>query len=275
MPEYKWYYGCSPTSGGMLMGYWFGKGYKKLLPGVTDPMVQDENVNNAIASKEHIEAGKTLGYTYGSYQNHEPNSIADFMQTENGSTYVDNIPIGLRGWTNYVGLGTKMAYHDLVALGRGSFDYSDFKAEIDQGRPMILNLFTYAPEYGWVGHSVVGYGYNDNMFTLLNPYNKELISVPGFAVMDTWKNGTGRGTQSEWYGEKHKLFYSFLDNEGREWWPFLDATITHGWSWKNVWDWQVFDGCFYQPVPLPGTLWLLGFPFVGLIIWRRLKKGCE
>ncbi len=47
-PEYLWWYGCSPTSGGMLMGYWAGKGYNQLLPGVANPMVQDAKVTKPL-----------------------------------------------------------------------------------------------------------------------------------------------------------------------------------------------------------------------------------
>lgn len=271
-PEYLWWYGCSPTSGGMLMGYWAGKGYSKLLPGVADPMVQDAKVNQAIASPEHINADP-VNHPLGTYKGHPPNSIADFMKTEDGGSSADNISLGLVQWSNYVGQGAN-SHHDWVSYWGGTFTYADFKAEIDAGRPMLLNLYTYAPSpyNDWVGHSVVGYGYRDSMFSLINPLDSSIIRVPGFAVMDTWKNGVGPGTGADWYGPGYSVVYAIQDAQGREWWPFLDMTLTGGWDWVALWDWQVVDGCFYQPVqpvPVPAALWLLGSGLLGLAAWRR------
>ena len=269
-PEYRWWYGCSPTSGGMLMGYWAGKGYTQLLPGVSDPMVQDANVNKAIASPEHINADP-VNHPLGTWVGHAPNCIADFMKTEDGGTSAGDIPTGLAAWSTYVGLGAKTAYHDWVNYFGGTFTYEAFKAEIDAGRPMLLNLETYVSGYDWVGHSVVGYGYQDNMFQLkiYNGITTVDIWVPGFAVMDTWINGVGPGTQADWYDPNWNVVYAVQDAQGREWWPFLDMTLTNGWVWTDRWDWQVVDGCFYQPIPVPPALWLLGSGLLGLAAWRR------
>ncbi len=266
VPEYSWYHGCSPTSAGMLMGYWYGKGYQNLLPGVTDPMVQDANVNKAISSPEHNAAD-----TWGG---HAPNSIADFMKTEGGGTSIDNIPTGLADWAAYVGVGTKTAYHDLVGYFSGTFDYADFMAEIDADRPMLLNLLTYSPAYSdWVGHTVVAYGYQDNMFSLTVPTGRTAsieIIVPGFAVMDTWKNGVGAGKHADWKDWSSNPTYA-VDDGGVEWWPFLDVTLTDGWFWDDQWDWQVYDGVFYEPapVPIPGAILLLGPGFAAVLVLRR------
>lgn len=269
-PEYDWWYGCSPTSGGMLMGYWYGKGYTSLLPGVTNYLTQTAAVNQAIASSAHIAAGAALGYTYGSYQNHAANSIADFMKTENAGTYAADMPTGLKDWAAYTGVATKTAYNADVSLFGGTFDYTGFKAEIDAGRPMLLNLATFVTGQGSVGHTILGYGYQENMFNLkiYNGYGYQNITVPGFAVMDTWLNGVGPGKQSDWLGWDENPVYAQLDGQGREWWPFLDMTQTGGWVFNELWDWQIDDGVFYEPAPVPAALLLFGSGLLALL-WRR------
>jgi hypothetical protein len=262
VPEYLWYHGCSPTSGGMLMGYWAGKGYTKLLPGVTNPMVQSTAVNQAISSTAHN--------VNDTYVGHTANCVADFMQTVRGGTYGDNIPTGLANWTSYVGLTAKTASLSEVSYYGGSFDYMDFVSEINAGRPMLLNLATYAPSKGWEGHTVLAYGYQADMFALriYNGTDYDNITVPGFAVMDTWKNGVGPGKQSDWEDWSSHTLYSQLVN-GVEWWPFLDMTLTNGYSYTDVWDWQIDSGVFYEPVPVPPTLVLLGS---GLLILLRPRR---
>lgn len=286
--QYSWYHGCSPTSGGMLMAYWAAHGYSKLLPNVTNPMVQNAAVNNDISSPQHN--------VKDTWQGHAPNSIADFMKTTNGGTYLNNIAPGLAGWSNYVGVGVKTAFDAEVAYYGGLFSYNSYKTEINAGHPMLLNLVTYAPSYGWEGHSVMGYGYQDNMFNLRIYNGKQYVNVtvPGFAVMDTWENGVGPGTQSSWYGWNGQVVYSQRDSQGREWWPFLDMSLTKGYDYTNQWDWQIDDGVFYQPsgatsasmnlkigsnilygdpVPVPGSLWLFSSGLVGFWAWRRTRPG--
>jgi len=109
-PNYEWWYGCSPTSAGMLMGYYDNNGYAglnytNLVPGgsaeletyVGPPTGSAAIANNAIASSGHI-----ADYYIGPFgasgddvapPHHTPNSLADFMGTSqdaalnsNGST---------------------------------------------------------------------------------------------------------------------------------------------------------------------------------------------
>ncbi len=248
VPEYKWYNGCSPTSGGMLMGYWFNQGYKNLLPGVTNAYVQDPNVNPNV--------------------NNAISGIAGYMHTVDGGTYADDIPTGLKDWSASVGVSAT-AYHNWVQLWHGTFTYVTYQSEINAGRPMLLNVETYAPPpyNSWVGHTVVGYGYQNNMFNITIPTGQE-VTVPGFAVMDTWKNDGGAGKQSDWIGWDGNPLYSLMDG-GVEWWPFLDMTQTKGWDYTDYWDWQVVDGVFYQPTPAPATLLLFACGLAVLIIYRR------
>jgi hypothetical protein len=264
VPEYLWYHGCSPTSGGMLMGYWAGHGYADLLPGVTNPMVQNQAVNYAISSPEHS--------VNDTWQGHQANCIADFMYTIKGGTYGSNIASGLASWTNYVGLNVQTAAYMNVSLYGGTFDYTAFQNEIDAGRPMILNVVTDISG-STVGHSVLAYGYQDNMFNLRVQTRTgfQTITVPGFAVMDTWENGVGPWRQAEWQSWSG-MTCGILDGNGVEWWPFLDSTLTYGNDFGNLWDWEVFSGVFYDPDPVHSpvtpTLVLLGSGLLVLLIRR-------
>jgi hypothetical protein len=288
VPSYTWYHGCSPTSGGMLMGYWAEHGYPKLLPGVTNPMVQSAAVDNDISSPQHN--------VHDTYVGHTANSIADFMKTVDGGTYLNNIAPGLAAWSNYCGVGVKTCYDAEVAYFGGSFTYSNFVGQINAGDPMLLNLMTYAPGEGWVGHTVMAYGYQANMFNLRIYNGRQYVdvTVPGFAVMDTWNIGVGPGKQASWVGWNGQTVYAQLIN-GVDWWPFLDMTLTNGYFYTNQWDWEVEDGDFYQPagtasslqirsnsnilsgiplpIPLPGSLWLFGPGLAGFWAWRRMKAG--
>jgi hypothetical protein len=290
VPDYTWYHGCSPTSGGMLMGYWAEHGYSKLLPGVTNPMnAGSQNPPSAvyqdISSAQHNARDTYVGHT--------ANSIADFMKTVNGGTYLSNIASGLAGWSNYCGVGVKTAYDAEVAYFGGSFTYSNFVSQINAGDPMLLNLTAYAPGEGWVGHTIMAYGYQANMFNLriYNGRQYVNVTVPGIAVMDTWNIGVGPGKQASWVGWNGQTVYAQKDSQGRVWWPFLDISLTDGYFYTNQWDWEIDDGDFYlpggtasglrtgsnlllgTPIPIPGSLWLFGSGLAGFLTWRKIKAG--
>jgi hypothetical protein len=267
VPEYVWYHGCSPTSGGMLMGYWAEHGYVGLLPGVADPMVQSQAVNDIISSAAH-NASNT-------WEGHPADCIADYMHTANAATQGQNVALGLSGWTTSVGLSAQVDYR-AVHLQGGSFSYITYKNEIDAGRPMLLNLLTLVSDDS-KGHTVLAYGYQDDMFNLQVRIGTgyQNITVPGFAVMDTWKNGAGVGAHAEWEDWSGNPVYPIII-DGVEWWPFLDASLTFGSDYAYIYDWEIYSGVLYQidgdPAPVPPTLVLLGSGIL-VLLRRRPKMG--
>ena len=53
---------------------------------------------------------------------------------------------------------------------------------------MLLNWLCYSPTArDWPGHSVVGYGYQDDLFEVCvpTPTDDLYLTVSGFAIMDT------------------------------------------------------------------------------------------
>ena len=188
VPTYTWWYGCSPTAGGMMVGFWDGQpGYGNLYDGDASVWSGDgaSGTRSMVASTAHITAGSENAYTYGdwhnstSYPNHvaNPDCIADFMKTVDGGSYSSNIASGLEAYVEWDNPSTAVneSYSATATLNNGNYyggtwTYNGFKAEIDASRPVLLDIVTYAgTSLGWVGHSVVGFGYQDNMFQVRIP----------------------------------------------------------------------------------------------------------
>lgn len=124
-PNYDWWYGCSPTSAGMLMGYYDihgygGLQYTNLIPGGVAELSTFGNpsaiANDAIASNGHI-ADFWTGYgnsgddplASGRTRPDDFDSLADFMGTSQ-----DNLGVGPNGSniTNSDGSTTFWYYAD-------------------------------------------------------------------------------------------------------------------------------------------------------------------
>lgn len=212
VPDYRWYYGCSPTSGGHLFGYWDNQsGYGNLYDGDA-PMFAGfgyQPIDEIISSTEHINS---------TYQDEEcvhdnsppsgdtgPNSLGCFMHTDpsDGNSSGWNIATGLRCYADYddpnTAIDESYDFHSIVHYSPrptwpdwASFTFWDFQREIDAGRPVLLDCSLVGG-----GHSVIGYGYwadgAENYW---------------FAVRDTWQDGNSSGT----YGVVAQ------QDSGQEWW---------------------------------------------------------
>jgi len=290
VPQYDWNYGCSPTAGGMLVGYYDSHpsgNWSNLVDG--DISTYNALASSTIASPEHItDYWGTPDPYIGAWTPHADNCIADFMHTsrsaegrsDGGTDYAD-IPIGLKDFTEWDNPGTVVneAYYadawneDVGWWGTpgDDFTYADFKAEIDAGRPMLFGLMT-GYDFNWYGHSVAAYGYQDDMFQIKVPTSdpSEInMTVGGFAVWDTWDTTS---SQSEWFGWDYSLVPSITDVNGVEWWPFLGF---EGASYNALFDWMITEGVYYHPgspIPEPCTLVLLGSGLIAVII-RRKRRG--
>jgi hypothetical protein len=190
-PAYRWRHGCGPTAMGMLIGWWDMRGADELIDG--DASQQTDGVNRAIASAQGV-SGKPGHYEDYSQpidhggvmadlseppvgDEHEPDSIADFMRTSFSSA-------GNRyGWSWSTDIAR--SYEDYVALrapdravetrqyymGLGQLPWELVKAEIDAGRPMIFLVDTCND--GVTDHFVTVIGYREG-------------ETPQYACLDTW-----------------------------------------------------------------------------------------
>ncbi len=173
VPEYFWYGGCSPTSGGMVMGYWDKLAYPNFFPG--DASTQTTEVNDSIASPEYITDWKPKPDPAG--PKHTDNCIADFMGTSRGDlnwgwTYLDNLDNGMEDYAAYKGYN----YADAVNVGWGSLSFASIQAEINADRPFIINVDSDGS--GEPDHSMACIGYRTS------PSNQ-------YAAYTTWSGMSG------------------------------------------------------------------------------------
>lgn len=134
-----WFYGCSPTSAGMAMGYYDrngydGKIYDNLVAGGEAPpqniAPNPSILKSTIASVDHWNdyySGASYPGTYWNGNNasygttgddvgtHDPNCLADFMGTSQDAIGFGN-PNGATLFYFYAN-GTKLHYYDLSAAG--------------------------------------------------------------------------------------------------------------------------------------------------------------
>lgn len=171
VPAYLWQHGCSPTSIGMIIGYYDGQGYSDLIVG--DVTNQNNKVDNAIANNEHyndyslpmdnnseIKADKSE--TGGA---HVSNCIADFMHTswsadnlKYGESRVNATDDGFIGYIRY----QNNEYYSLaskVSWSSSAVTWNQFKYEIDNDRPVSITVDTDGD--GDTDHMVAGIGYDD------------------------------------------------------------------------------------------------------------------
>jgi hypothetical protein len=246
VPDYYNLYGCAPTAGGMIIGYWDQfSAYSNLVIG--DVSTWNTTAQRMVASQAWLDAGRT-------YVGHTPTSLADFMQTVGYDTTPSREPAALvayAAWDDPAPTPVKEAYSATSTLHRyyEDLNFTLFQAEIDAGRPMLVNVF--APS---VGHAVAAYGYREYLDGLIY-----------YAVRDNWQNGLSMAPPG-----------AFLEN-GVEWWPWrLNNT-----AYTDPWDWRVSSAAdfrlastqvpFHNPEPGALVLFALGLPSVVVMLRRRRR----
>ncbi|MCK4625327.1 MAG: PEP-CTERM sorting domain-containing protein [Phycisphaerae bacterium] len=171
--DYDWWNGCSPTAAGMLFGFWeedsgssydsFPGNHRNLpatYPGTSTNSADYTDARGVVAGWAHKQEGMNRGFSYGSYQNHVADSLGDFMLTSNGGTYRSRMAHGFETFGAWDDTRTSeiesRRFSALTKSVGSSWNYNDYCAEIDAGRPVHLGLSSTAG-----GHSVLGVGYND------------------------------------------------------------------------------------------------------------------
>lgn len=194
VPEYGYYYGCAPTCGAVLFGYWDARGYPDLLPGRNWPIRAE--LRALIASSGHlrdywVSEGSTSQdpWVTGGWTPHAKDCLADFMCTSyhpNPDAWTNRalVDVGLgmfAQWDNPATPAVNESY-SFSAVSRLSLSFQDFVAEIHAGRPVLLFVRVGSS----IDHTIVGYGYDDT-----NPVDLKV------AAMDTYL-GNAPGTVDWW-----------------------------------------------------------------------------
>jgi hypothetical protein len=206
-PDYDWWYGCSPTSAGMLMGYYdIGGRYPNLVGGgVAELSTYGAGpyiANDAIASSGHIAdfwvAYGHFGDDPDYYGGHGRDCLADFMGTSQDSCgnadgfttfwwYLDGSPMrpadiisnginpdksgmyGIKEYIEWCGYTYVDLYNQLIdPYVTGGYSFSQFVTDIDVCRPQILHI---------VDHTMFAPGYDSS------PWPQTVY------VHDTWTAG--------------------------------------------------------------------------------------
>jgi hypothetical protein len=194
VPSYYWHHGCGPTALGMVIGYYDGNGFPDLVPGYAysqtadvDAMIANDsgNPNCAAPDGDHYQdyscpedaaPGPVLADRSSLGGAHVSNCVADFMRTSwssislyYGWSYFSDVPVAFRDYVDLVAPDySTTARNELF----GSFTWSEYKAEIDAGRPAVFLVDTNGDND--TDHFATGIGYNEDRYE--------------YAVYDTWHN---------------------------------------------------------------------------------------
>jgi len=245
VPAYEWTFGCSATSGAMILGYYDRTGFPAMYTGPTNggvaplddsawPNWNDGHANYShqcpfAASKNGWDGRVTKGsfddywvqyltgqpdpYIAGNWYPHAwGDAIGDYMYTsqskadttdltnDDGSTqfwgynsatvltcsaleaagypYTIDGTLGRKNFYQAKGYTVSTCYNQKIdTLYSGGFSFAQYTAEIDAGRPVMINL---------AGHTVVGVGYNTSGSTVY--------------IHDTWDTSTHSMTWGGTYG---------------------------------------------------------------------------
>jgi len=197
--DYGWWNGCSPTAAGMLFGYWeeeAGKLYDAFpgshrdvpssYPATSTNPADYQDARGVVAGWAHKQQGMAEGLSYGSYRDHPPDSLADFVRTWNGITNPLDQAHGLEMFAAWDDPRTEVIESRRFSAKRqrvvAGWSYADYQAEIDAGRPVLLNLSSTSGP----AHSVLGVGYDDTG------------GKQDMLVLTTWRQGL---RQWEWQNE--------------------------------------------------------------------------
>lgn len=144
VPDYPWYYGCGPTAGGMIVGYWDARGYGNLIAGSNDWATNSTAIGDMIASPGHVRDYYNVypGDRVATPQDplHTDDCLADLMLCSRGSRQ-SGVSLDTKQATCLIAYfklrGYSSATGACVSFGVA---WNVLVANVDAGEPMELLL---------------------------------------------------------------------------------------------------------------------------------------
>jgi len=190
VPAYNWHHGCGPTAVGMVVGFWDLIG-PDLVPG--DASTQTTEVNAMIADDSNYPiCGAANSDHYQDYScpidyspdlfpdrsetggAHTDICVGDYMKTSQsaygnryGWSWFSDISVGFTGYLDQAAPGL---IPDVNNYDFSSFSFEDYKAEIDNLRPVVFLVDTDGD--GSTDHFVTGVAYDE--------------ATTEYGIYDTW-----------------------------------------------------------------------------------------
>jgi hypothetical protein len=263
--DYSWWYGCSPTSAGMLMGYYDrngygGLGYSNLVPGgvaeaSTYPSVAgvwNYLAQSAIASPGHVSDFYAGGYLASGDDVAPPfhsfDCLADFMGTSQDSVGSANGSTWFVYWTN----GAPFTYLDSLGLG-----VQDIDGMYGVGEYINYSTYSFTTLYTQLIYSPsapLGFTFQD--------YKDEIDAGRGVMIQVEGHTMAGIG-----YDGDNIVLYDT--------WSPGPHTMAWGGAYSNMAQWgvTVFELSGGEPIiPAPGAVVLAGIG-ASLVGWLRRRRG--
>ena len=266
-PDYDWWYGCSATSAGMMMGYYDRNGYAglcydNLVPGGVAELSTFPSTAGtwnylaqyAIASPEHVSDFYQGGYLASGDDvappHHSFNCLADFMGTSQDSAGNFNGSTSFWFYTD----GAQITAQDIIANGltasSGMYGLYEYLVYAGYGAAANLSTDFYNQYIDALGLDY-GFTFGDYMAEI-DAGRVVLVHVEGHTML-----GYGYETNGLMY--IHDTWY---EGEDTMMWGGAYSGLDH-----------IGVTCFIPSggtpcVPLPGTVLLLGSGLLGLVVVR-------
>jgi hypothetical protein len=269
--DYDWWYGCSPTSAGMMMAYYDINGYDGLLydnlvPGgqaelstfPSTPGQWDYLAQAAIASPGHVSDFYVSGYDRSGDDvrgtRHDFDSLADFMGTSQDAAGNTN------GWTTFWFYNNGSPLYAADIYVEGAYYYES------DGMFGMWEYFNYA-----------GYGNRTPDSSFFSQYVDSHIGSNGFSFAD-YMAEINEGRLVMIHVDEHSMLGYGYDNNSNtiylyDTWKPGPHTMTWGGYYNGLRLYGVT--CFtptggHVPVPEPSTMLLLCSGLIALAeFWRK------